>query len=94
MLFIMETRSGIKQVGVVVTLQTCIREMLGSNLGPDTGYPHLEFSRVFPVPPCKPRNNTPIRQLPLPSKSFPIHNSPVIPYILHSIVWDIENVVK
>jgi hypothetical protein len=45
MLFMKKTRSGIKQAGVVVKLQTCILEVLCSNLGPYTGYPHLEFSR-------------------------------------------------
>jgi hypothetical protein len=34
-----------EQVGAVVTLQTCIREILSSNLGQDTRYPDRCFSQ-------------------------------------------------
>jgi hypothetical protein len=37
-------------IGTDVTPQTYIRELLGSNLGRDTGYPDSDFFVVYPSP--------------------------------------------
>jgi hypothetical protein len=52
-----------------------------SNLGRDTGYPDRRFSRFSSVPPGKFFDVNSIRPWPLPSKSFRIHYSPIIPIL-------------
>jgi hypothetical protein len=52
----METVSTCETPNVVVewpTILLRVREVPGSNLGPETGYPDLWFSWVSPVPPRK-----------------------------------------
>jgi hypothetical protein len=41
-----------------LVLLLCIREVPGSNLGPETGYPDWDFSWFFSVPPEKFRDST------------------------------------
>jgi hypothetical protein len=66
------------QTRLAVTLWTCMREALGSNVGPNIGSPAWRFSSIFTVYPGKCRDNIHITLSPLPSKSFPIHYSPII----------------
>jgi hypothetical protein len=61
-----------------VILYTCIREMLDSNLGRDNGYADWGCLRFSSVLPGKFLNSTSIRPRQLPSKSFPIHYSPIL----------------
>jgi hypothetical protein len=72
-----------EQVGVAVTVQTYIREVLYSNLGRDTDYPDWGFfSSVLPV---KFHNSTSIRPRSL-SDSFFINHCTIRRYIL-MIYW-------
>jgi hypothetical protein len=57
---------------------TLIPEVLHSNLGRVTGYPDSGFMWFSSVPTGKFSDNISIRPRPLPSKSFPIHNSPIM----------------
>jgi hypothetical protein len=58
-----------KLPGEAVTLYTCIQEVVGSNLGRNTG--HLVWSFVASsVPPRKSQENKSIRLPPVPSTSF------------------------
>jgi hypothetical protein len=57
-----------------VTLCTSVREMLGSNLSQDTGYPYCGFWWFYSVPLCRDRDSTSIRPQQLPPKSFPIRH--------------------
>jgi hypothetical protein len=54
-------------------LRTCIRKVLGSNLGRYTGYQDVRLRLYSSLPPCKCRDSTPIRLLLLPSKLFSIY---------------------
>jgi hypothetical protein len=47
------TRRFIEHRGRLVNAPAFIREVPGSNLSPDTGYPDLGFSWLFSVPPGK-----------------------------------------
>jgi hypothetical protein len=51
-----------EQFGLAVTVQICIRDMLGSNLTLDSYCPERGFSLFSPIPESKFRNNTSIRQ--------------------------------
>jgi hypothetical protein len=44
---------GTQRAGLNVRLQICIREVVGSNLGRDTGYPYWGHSWFFSLPPDK-----------------------------------------
>jgi hypothetical protein len=58
------------EAGEAVTAQTCIREVLGSNLGRDNGYP--DVFRRFPQF-LRYLDNTSVRPQPHPSEGFLIH---------------------
>jgi hypothetical protein len=64
-----------EQAGVAVMLCTYIQEVFGSNLGRDPDYHDCGFSPFSSIPPDKYQNSKSIRQRPLPSKSFPIHQT-------------------
>jgi hypothetical protein len=57
-----------EQTGVACTLWTCIREVLNSNLGRDTGYPNCVFSWISSVPADKYWDNISIGPRLLPPK--------------------------
>jgi hypothetical protein len=62
----------------VVTSVGCIREVLGSNLGPYIDYPEWSF-RCFPQSLREDAGIVPqIRPLPIPFTSFPIYYSLVV----------------
>jgi hypothetical protein len=56
-----------------LALQTCIRDVLGSDLGRDTGYSDRSISWFSAAPPDKCRD---IMPRPLPSKFFTVHQLP------------------
>lgn len=58
-----------EQFCVAVSLLTCIPEMLGSNLGQNTGYPDWDNSWSSSAPPEKFRDNSSVRLWPLLSNS-------------------------
>jgi hypothetical protein len=62
-----------------VKLHTRIREVLSSILDRDTCHSDWGFSSISSGPPGKCLEITSNTSQPLPSKSFPIHNSPIIP---------------
>jgi hypothetical protein len=64
-----------KQVALAVTLSSCIREVLGSNLGRDISYPDWGFSCFSSVPPGKCQDSIAITPRAFPSKSFSINRS-------------------
>jgi hypothetical protein len=60
----------------VVTLRTCMRVVLGSNLKWDTNCSDGVFSCVFPQSlQVNPLMVSSVRRYPLPSTSFPVRNS-------------------
>jgi hypothetical protein len=65
----------IDQVGLQMTLYTCIREVFGSNHCRDTGHLHWGVYVIFIRSPGKCSDSASIRPLSLPSKSFTIHQS-------------------
>jgi hypothetical protein len=65
----------------LASLQTCIREVLGSKIRSGRRLSWLMyFLWFYSVRPGKCQDSTPIRPLPLPSKSFPLHYSPIISF--------------
>jgi hypothetical protein len=73
----------------VVTLYTCIWEMLIFNFGQDNSYPDWGFSWFFSVHLGKCWDYTMITSWPLLSKSFPIHDSYIILpfYAIYANYW-------
>jgi hypothetical protein len=70
-----------EQVGVTVTIQTCIRDVLGTIVALDTGYPVWGFYRFSSIPSGKCRDGTSITPRTFPSKSFLIdHSSIMLPF--------------
>jgi hypothetical protein len=63
-----------EQGSVAISLQTCIREILGSNLGRDTGYPEWSVSCFPSFPSYKCQISTSNRPRPLHFTSFQIHS--------------------
>jgi hypothetical protein len=78
----------------VVMFLTCIRGVHGSNFIHNTAYPDSDFPSFLLVPPCKRHDSTSIRPRPLPSGSFQIHYSLLIPHAQCYIDTHIENVIK
>jgi hypothetical protein len=84
--------SNIEQVSIALTLLACIREVLGSNIGRNVGYPDgVFFSWLFIVSSGKFHDFNWILPRPFPSKYFPLHISSY-----HSTLYSLDagSVVK
>jgi hypothetical protein len=73
-----------EQVGIAVTLYTCIWKVLGSNICRDTVYPDWGFILFSSTAQDKCWDIKSIKLQPLPPESFPIHQSSYHP-MLHSL---------
>jgi hypothetical protein len=75
-------KKAIEQFGVAVTHLTCIREVLGSYLGRDSGYPDWNSSWVSSFPALKLRDSISLIPGATPSISFPrLHSSPILQFV-------------
>jgi hypothetical protein len=71
-----------EQASIAATPETCIRKVLGSNLGWITGYPDREFSWFSLATRSKFRDSTSIRPRPLHFKSTITHHPTIRRYVV------------
>jgi hypothetical protein len=85
-----------ERAGVAVTVLTPSLGIFCLNLSWDNSHPHRGFTCFYSGLRSKCRDNTAIRLLPLPYKSFPIHRpSVILPlHVIKSSYWERGNITS